>query len=104
MKYPSPEYSALVERKQNEIRGNVSSVKMTPQECEAEIKEMTGGSFEGKGGEIFDYSISPDGKTVTIKGTDRGAKYVTDGPHQLPEAIQPNKRGRPKGSRNRPKI
>lgn len=80
--------------------------QLTEAELIAEIQAIQGGaksSFEGKGGEVFDYSISPDGETVTIKGTDRGAKYVTEGPHQLPEAIQPKKRGRPKGSKNRPK-
>lgn len=46
MKYPSKAYSDLVERKQAEIRGNVSSVKMTPQECREEILKATEGVID----------------------------------------------------------
>ncbi len=102
----TPEYDAILARKmkEREIKGNISSVKMSPEETAKEIADITEGSFTAKGGEVFDYSIAPDGNTVTIKGTDRGAKYLTDGPHELPEAIRPKKkRGRPLGSKNKKK-
>jgi len=70
--------------------------------------KTTEGVFETKAGAVFDYSISPDGKTVTIKGTDRGSvKSFGDGDviDNIPDAIQPKKkRGRPKGSKNKPKT
>lgn len=89
MKYPSREYSELVERKQNEIRGNVSSVKLTPQECEEEIKAVTGGAFE---------------MSLAEGGTLEAGAGLHNNPQANSFAKQPKRRGRPKGSRNRPKT
>lgn len=85
MKLGDIEYAALVEKRQREIRGNVSSVKMTEQECAAEISNITGGavsSFEGE--TIGSYAVVPGGVEITL-----------DPPKK--------KRGRPVGSKNRPK-
>lgn len=106
MKLGDANYDSAVEQKRTELRGH-KVTQLTESECKQEIEAIVGGaksSFEGKGGEVFDYSISPDGKTVTIQGTDRGTKYLTGEPIQLPKEIQPKKRGRPKGSRNKPKT
>lgn len=82
MKYPSKAYSDLVERKQNEIRGNVSSVKMTPQECEAEIKSVTGEA-------VSSFAQSPEEYMKNVKFVETPVK---------------KRRGRPPGSKNKSKT
>lgn len=69
----SKAYDDLVEGFRKKISGNVESKVMTPEQTQAEIAEVTGGAF------------------------------YADGPHMLPEVIAPKRRGRPKGSKNRPK-
>ena len=84
MKYPSKEYDELVQRN---LRGNVSSVKMTPQECEAEIAKITEGAKSSFEDELTNISESADNI----------AQEIAD--------IQPKKRrGRPPGSKNKSKT
>jgi len=91
MKYPSPEYLALVEKKREELRGHKHTV-MTPEETQAEIAKVTEGAQS-----IFAEGaiIKTADMTIEIQADKAGA--ITD------VSIQPKKRGRPKGSRNKPK-
>lgn len=68
-------YTRLVEKEQAKIRGNVVSKVMTKAECAEEISAIVG-------------PFTPMGPAST------GA---------VPLAVAPKKRGRPLGSRNKPK-
>ena len=81
MKIGDAEYNATVQRKLRELRGNVSRVKMTPEECSKEIRAITEGSFDANG--------SPVESVMTA----------------VADTILPGKRkrGRPVGSNNKSK-
>ena len=77
MKYPSREYDELVQRK---LRGNVISVKMTESETQAEIAKIQDGAISTLENEIEDRTVMEV------------------------QPIPPKRRGRPPGSKNRPKL
>lgn len=77
MKPGDLEYQALVEKKRAEIRGNISSIKMTESETQAEISQITGGVFDGR--------------------------YIPPESEPTQQTNIPKRRGRPPGSKNRPK-
>lgn len=83
-------YDDLVEKlareRDDKLRGNISSVKMSPEETAKEISEIQGGaksSFEGE---------TMGGFPIDISG---------EKPVEIPAK---KKRGRPKGSRNKSKV
>lgn len=80
----SKDYDQLVEGFRDKIRGNISSVKLTESECAAEVKAITGAVF-----------IEP----VPIITPTAQELYVI-----AATVLQPKKRGRPLGSRNKPKA
>lgn len=75
MKYPSLEYDIAVEQNQQKIRGNLSSTKMTKEETLKAISD-----------------IVPNYKSEVVDNTVNEV-----------QPILPKRRGRPPGSRNRPK-
>lgn len=97
MKVPSLEYDQLVQKfldegrcvsrsaarrvatmtQEKEARGNVSSEKLTPDQCSAEIEKSSEGVFNAP---------MPNFQATTELGN-----------------VQPKRRGRPPGSKNKPK-
>lgn len=82
----SLEYDRLVEGFRAKISGNVSSVKMTEAETAKEIAEVTEG--------VFVPSTTETGPAIP---NDSGSVAKEGFP-------QPKRRGRPPGSRNKPKV
>ncbi len=101
MKPGDLEYLALVEKKREEIRGH-KVTQMTQEETAREIANTTEGVFETKVGREAHYRISEDGKSVHMTIYPNLSPGETD-TAVLPTEIVPRKRGRPKGSKNRPK-
>lgn len=99
MKPGDLEYQNLVEQKRAEIRGNKVSVKMTPEECREEILKATEGVIDTD--REARLALSKVGINALI---DEATGYQEVRPtDDLRSMIQPKKRGRPKGSKNRPK-
>ena len=96
MKPGDAEYTALVEQKRAEIRGNISSVKMSEAEISKEIADIQDGAK----------SSFSDGSELaimeTLEGADLGLKLNADG--SMEGFPIKKKRGRPLGSRNKPKV
>ena len=88
------DYDDMVDRKLREIRGNVSSVKMTEAECQAEIGEITGIKYRpaatlAEGATIGGTETRPDGTVIKIEA--------------MP-IIQPKRKGGwPKGKKRGPR-
>lgn len=85
MKPGDAEYDAAVQRNLDKLRGNVSSDKLTEQQMAEEIKTVTEGAFEGE-------KSCPAIETEKLIAECRA------------NGLLPRKRGRPKGSRNKPKA
>lgn len=83
----SKAYDDLVEGFRKKISGNVSSEKMTESECEAEIAAVTEGAFEETRKEEY-HRIKEAGFSAI----------------DLDVMPAKKKRGRPRGSKNRPKV
>jgi|SRR5579872_86959 len=96
----TPEYDAILARKmkEREIKGNISSVKMTPEETAKEIAEIQGGAKSS-----FDVPREMQDRLQEAIGE----MVIAESATPIVSAIvgqAKKKRGRPLGSRNKPKI
>src|SRR5579871_1384404 len=91
-------YDDLVDKlgREKEARGNVSSTKLTESECTKEVADITGNAFKQP---LF----APGAVIKTADALIEISADITGGTTSA--ILQPKKkRGRPLGSKNRPKV
>lgn len=90
MRIGDAEYTKLVDK----LMGH-KHTQLTESECESEVKEIVGGA-------VSSFAES-DVQDRTVNEVQPIPPYVNSIMNKQQSAIIPRKRGRPKGSRNRPK-